>query len=66
MKFTIPPRPPSTTFQQVWYLFLRDTTSSLVLGAGHYMSDRHNTPLSYSQETGYSYHILRRHQSGAC
>ena len=50
----------------MWYLFLRDNTSSLVLGAGHYMSDRHNTPFSYSQETGYSYHILRRHQSGAC
>ena len=36
----------------MWYLFLRDTTSSLVLSAGHYMSDRHNTPLLYSQETG--------------
>ena len=45
------PRPQSN-WQKVWYLFLRDTTSSLVLGAGHYMSDRHNTPLLYSQETG--------------
>ena len=46
------PRPPSN-WQPVCYLFLRDTISSLVLGADRALHVRSpHTPLLYSQETG--------------
>ena len=58
---------PQSNWQQVRYLLLRDTTSSLVLGADralHVRSPYYS--IIVQPRNRYVDHILRRHQSGAC